>query len=395
MPKQPSYDWQPLQAQAENPIWITDNAQLASACARWQNLPLIALDTEFSRVETFYPVPGLLQVADDEACYLIDPLQVDDFGPFRAVLEDETIIKVLHSASEDLELFRHSYQVVPKPLFDTQVAAAFANWGFSMGLQRLVKHALEIDLGKAQTTSDWLQRPLTAEQIHYAALDVAYLPAIALCLIAELKQLQRLDWVVDECAYIAQQEDPDPEGYQYYRRFTQMSIRSDAQLAGLRDLTAWREQACRERNLCRPRVLKNELILEIVKRWPQNLETLARLGVWRRTLKEDGPSILACLAQAEESARRHPPLPIHLPLHVYWHKPVKKLLALGRERARELDIFPEILIRRKDIEKLINSRDEQGQFHLPLSLSGWRKSLIGDDLLSALQALDPKRESEC
>ena len=174
------YDWRRLEQAAASPVRIDDSATLANYCQQWLKQPLIALDTEFMRTETFYPIPGLIQVADEHQCYLIDPLQVDDMSPLVELLRAPEVLKVLHAGNEDIELFRHSYGVIPAPLFDTQIGAAFVGWGFSMGLQRLVAHALDVELGKGETTSDWLQRPLTPEQEHYAALDVAYLPVLAL-----------------------------------------------------------------------------------------------------------------------------------------------------------------------------------------------------------------------
>lgn len=382
----PGYLLSQLEASARQPVWIADNDQLAHYCQQWAELPLIALDTEFMRVDTFYPIPGLIQVADDHACYLIDPLSVTQMAPFAALLADTRILKVLHASSEDLELFRHHYGVVPEPLLDTQVAAAFAGWGFSMGLQRIVEKALQISLGKGHTRSDWLQRPLSEEQIHYAALDVAYLPAIAWQLKAELEQLGRYDWALDECHLLsASSRDSDPEGTHYYQRFTQLNISSPVKLAGLRDLTAWREQACRQRNLCRPLVLKNEALLKVIEAWPTSLTALDALGVLRRqNLKQDGQCILDILANAERSAEQAPPAPIHLPLHVYHSQTLKRLKAIGRDVAKQEQIMPELLIRRRDLEKLINSKDAQGRYHLPETLQGWRKALIGDRLLAAV-----------
>lgn len=375
-----------LELSAQQPIWIRENSQLLSHCERWSGLPMIAVDTEFMRIDTFYPLPGLIQIADDHACYLIDPLTVSDMSPLADLMANTQVIKVLHAASEDLELFRHYYQVVPEPLLDTQVAAAFAGWGFSMGLQRLVEKALHISLGKGHTRSDWLQRPLTDEQILYAALDVAYLPAIAWQLKSELEALGRYEWMLDECRLInLSSRDTDPDGVNYYQRFTQMSIRSPVTLAGLRDVTAWREQVCRERNVCRPHVLKNESIMKIIDAWPSSLSELSALHVMRpKQIKQDGKQILVILANAETSASEDPPAPIHLPLHVYHSETLKRLKAIGRDVAKQLNLLPELLIRRRDIEKLINSKDQQGTYHLPMTLTGWRKDLIGDRLLAAI-----------
>lgn len=384
-----SYQTALLEQSAQHPIWIVDNEQLVFYCLQWSSLPMIALDTEFMRIDTFYPIPGLIQIADDHACYLIDPTKVSDMSPLAALLANLSVIKVLHASSEDLELFRHYYGVVPDPLFDTQVAAAFAGWGFSMGLQRIVEHALQISLGKGHTRSDWLQRPLTDEQVLYAALDVAYLPAIAWQLKSELEALGRYEWMLDECQLLCMaSRDTDPEGMSYYQRFTQMGSCSSVTLAGLRDLTAWREQTCRLRNLCRPHILKNESIMNIVDAWPTSMTELAHLKLMRpQNLKRDGKTILEILSNAAESAEHSAPASIHLPLHVYHSDTLKRLKAIGREVAKTLNILPELLIRRRDLEKLINSKDQQGCYHLPITLMGWRKELIGNQLLTALKEI--------
>lgn len=384
------YHFGRLEQSAQQPIWIVKDAELKHYCDQWMKLSLIALDTEFMRIDTFYPIPGLIQVADQEACYLIDPLEISDMAPLAEVLANTDIIKVLHAASEDLELFRHHYGVVPDPLFDTQIAAAFAGWGFSMGLQKIVEKALQISLGKGHTRSDWLQRPLSEEQTLYAALDVAYLPAIAKQLTDELNALGRYEWMLDECQSLCHSSrDEDPEGLDYYLRFTQMNIRSASTLAGLRDLTAWREQTCRERNLCRPHVLRNEAIVTIIDTWPTHLKQLSDLRVLRpQHLKDDGKVILNILKQAQESAEADPPKPIQLPLHVYNSAALKRLKSIGKEIAKKENLLPELLIRRRDIEKLINSKDDQGGYHLPPSLQGWRKALLADKLLDALKKID-------
>ncbi|WP_417578843.1 ribonuclease D [Nitrincola sp.] len=392
-----AYKADQLELSARDPVWIRDAETLSNYCKQWAELPFIAVDTEFMRVDTFYPVPALIQVADEYHCYLIDPLSIDDMSAFAALLADVRVLKVLHAASEDLELFRHHYGVVPEPLLDTQVAAAFAGWGFSMGLQRILQHALDITLGKAHTRSDWLQRPLSDEQILYAALDVAYLPTIAIQLKRELEASGRYEWMLDECRMLGQaSRDNDPGGLEYYRRFTQLNISSEVTLAGLRDLSAWRENLCRERNLCRPHVLRNEHLLKIIECWPQNLEQLNALGLLRRqNLKTDGAAIIAVLSQAEASAQQNPPEPINLPLHIYHSATLKRLKAIGRDVAKQQQIMPELLIRRRDLEKLINSKDDQGHFHLPETLSGWRKTLIGDQLLKALETQQDARETAC
>ena len=162
----------------EAPVYVTDNAVLATLCEQWQQLPLIALDTEFVRVDTFYPRIGLIQVGDGFKNYLLDPLVLNDWSGFIALLSNPAVTKVLHSCSEDLVVFKDFFKQLPTPLFDSQRAAAFLGFGYSISYQNLVKEVLDIEVSKDQTRSDWTRRPLTEDQCNYAALDVAYLPAI-------------------------------------------------------------------------------------------------------------------------------------------------------------------------------------------------------------------------
>lgn len=157
------------------PIWIEQDTELAELCQRWRQQAAIAVDTEFMRTSTFYPIAGLIQIGDGKGCYLIDPLAIQDFTPLRDLLLDESVTKVLHSCSEDLVVFQRLLGIVPAPLFDTQIAAAFAGYGFSLGYAGLVKAVLNTEIPKEETRSDWLQRPLSVAQLKYAALDVAHM----------------------------------------------------------------------------------------------------------------------------------------------------------------------------------------------------------------------------
>ncbi len=168
--------------------WITSNTQLNERCAHWNTLPFIALDTEFIRVDTFYPIAGLLQVSDGVSTFLIDPLLIDDWQPLAQVFSNQQVVKVLHACGEDLEVFSLLTGALPVPLFDTQVAAGYLNIGFSMGYSRLVQHVLGIELPKGETRSDWLQRPLSDLQVLYAAQDTEYLVDVYQALLAQLSE---------------------------------------------------------------------------------------------------------------------------------------------------------------------------------------------------------------
>ncbi|SFG53904.1 ribonuclease D [Neptunomonas qingdaonensis] len=388
--KDDSYDWAVLEASAQQPIHITSNALLVEYCARWQTLPMIALDTEFQRIDTFYPIPGLIQIADDQYCYLIDPLSIDDLSPLSQVFSNPDVLKIIHAGSEDLELFNHTLGVLPSPIFDTQLAAAFIGWGFTMGLQRLLEHALDIQIGKGETTSDWLKRPLSPEQEVYAALDVAYLPAICLMQKTELESRDRLSWFVEESEVALQTAlDTDPDGREYYRRFSQMSAVSGFKLAALRDITMWREQQCRLRDTPRNWVLRNQTILSIINNWPRNSVELARTDEMRhKVVREEGEAILAILENAYSRGDNEEIIPINRPLPVFWNKRLKKLKAIARDVAGRLGIAQEILLRKKDLEALIRSGLDGQEYQLPDELNGWRREIIGLPLLAQLKQFD-------
>ncbi|MGY8869940.1 MAG: ribonuclease D [Pseudomonadales bacterium] len=388
--KKDSYDWPVLEASAQKPIHISTNESLVECCTRWQSLPMIALDTEFQRIDTFYPIPGLIQIADDQHCYLVDPLSIDDFSPLAEVFTNPDVLKIIHAGSEDLELFYHSLGVLPSPIFDTQLAAAFVGWGFTMGLQRLVEHTLDIQIGKGETTSDWLKRPLSQEQEVYAALDVAYLPAICKMQTAELESHDRYAWFAEESEVALKNAlDQDPDGHEYYRRFSQMWGLSDLKLTVLRDVSAWREQQCRLRDTPRNWVLRNQTILSIAQKLPNNAYELGRTeDIRHKVVRDEGEAVLAILSNAKESLEKSPVLPINRPLPIIWNKRLKKLKAVAREVAEKIGIAPEVLLRKKDLEALVRSGLETYDYQLPDELNGWRREVVGLALLDQLKQFD-------
>ncbi|WP_415885212.1 ribonuclease D [Neptuniibacter sp. QD37_6] len=387
------YSWKKLEVSAREPVWIRSEDVLVECCDKWRKLPVVALDTEFQRVETFYPIPGLIQVADDQCCYLIDPLEIEDFSALADFFADRSVVKLMHAANEDLELFLKMFGVLPTPLFDTQLGGAVLNWGFSLGLQRMLEQKLDIKLAKHETTSNWLQRPLTASQELYAALDVAYLPAIYQMQKAELDALGRYHWAEQENdALLAEALVDDVEGYSYYRRFTQMWNLPEHKMAALRDLTAWREQIARKRDVPRNRILRNQALLQIVEKWPRSLSELSRLDeVKKRILRTDGEAILGFLKSGQESAAKNSPAPIPKPLHFFWNKHIKKLKAIARRVAEEQNVAPEILLRRKELELLIRSGVDEGEYRLPEKITAWRQELLASQLLAELQKIEKLR----
>lgn len=363
------------------PIHVNNNAQLAELALRWRAAPLLALDTEFVRETTFYPIAGLLQLGDTEQQYLIDPLVIDDWTPLRELFATAAP-KVLHACSEDLELFYRLLDVAPQPLFDTQVGAALAGIGFSLSYQALVQTCLGVEVEKEQTRSDWVRRPLSAAQCHYAALDVAYLPAVFAQLAEQLTALGRFEWWREDGArtIAASRVQTAPE--QYYLKLGAAWRLQGPQLAVLQQLCNWREQQARERNVPRGRIVKDPQCIEIARCLPRTLSELGSVAeLHPQQLRHDGAELLELVAQARAlPGADQLPAP-EAPLPRDQADRLKQLRELVAARALDLNLAPEVLARKRDCELVLRT----GQ--LPDTLKGWREAEIGAPLLSLLQSM--------
>jgi len=174
-------------------IWVDTLDHLEEVCEHLESKKLLAVDTEFMRSNTYYPIAGLIQINDGEKNYLIDPVELSDLSPLESILVDDDIVIAIHAGSEDIEVFHHRLGFLPSQLLDTQIAGALCGTGFSLGFGNMVNTLLNVELPKTQTRSNWLARPLSVAQKNYAALDVEYLYQLALTLIDKLSQIKRLD----------------------------------------------------------------------------------------------------------------------------------------------------------------------------------------------------------
>ena len=366
--------------------WIGNNASLAQHCATWRRLPFVAVDTEFMRVDTFYPIAGLLQVSEGERAYLIDPLLISDWAPFADLLQDSAVIKVLHACSEDLEVFLRLTGSLPTPLFDTQLAAGYLNLGFSMGYSRLVQAVLNIELPKGETRSDWLQRPLSATQVSYAAEDVLHLAQVYGQLKAQLSA-EKSAWVLEDGAELVSHLRREADPQQAYREAKLAWKLSRQQLAVLQALCAWREEQARVRNQPRNRILREHSLWPLARTQPDNLVALARIeDMHPKTVRQDGEFILHLIKQAAATPAAEWPEALPEPLPLDAAALLKKLRAVGQREAERLQIAPELMLRKKTLEALLKTGYPNGPYQLPESLRGWRRELMGQALLDCLAA---------
>jgi ribonuclease D len=230
---------------------------------------MVAIDTEFRRRDTFFPQVALLQVCWGDEPYLIDPLQLDDLSALRAFLTDPSQTKLIHSASEDLEVFSHWLGVLPAPLFDTQRGAALLGLGAGQSYRALVAHFFDVDLPKDETQSDWLQRPLTDAQAQYAAQDVTYLHPMGVQLQNRAMELNRLDWVLEESARLR------PGGKPPIAKFKTAYRLPPEQQRVLAEVVDWREGEARHRDRPRSWILNDKIVTGVARSVPRSVRELA------------------------------------------------------------------------------------------------------------------------
>ncbi len=354
------------------PLWIESDETLAMAM---QDVgPVAAIDTEFQRTDTFFPLAGLYQICSGDKVWLLDPLAIKDFSPFVRVLEDPAITKIMHACMEDLELLWHCLGTHPRNIFDTQLAYAYVSTRYSIGLVGLIGTELGIALQQSHTRSDWLRRPLSSGQLHYAAEDVWYLPALYQRLVSRLEETGRLSWFVEDMKLHGVYEPEDPEVY-FQSVHRAWSLEAPA-LGRLQGLCAWRERAAREVNIPRRRVVPDEGLFELARRnqiSPRDLEDVMNPGTARRF----GAEIIRVHTQSSPVVE-----PLELPLTPGEGKRIKRLREVAVTQAERLKLAPELIARKRDLEGLFRHWREVGA--LSPVYSGWRREAVGEHLLAEL-----------
>lgn len=360
------------------PTLVATSEALNDCCRQCQAAEAIALDTEFVRTNTFYARLGLIQIYDGETIWLVDAPAVDDFSALIELFQNRSVTKVLHSASEDLEVFGQLLGVLPQPLFDTQIAVAFLGLGYSKGYSAVVGELLGVQLDKHETRSDWLRRPLTESQQHYAAEDVFFLLEVYRLVRTGLEESGKLAWMeedmIDTLRSAAVPESPED----YYRRVKGAWRLSASDMALLRRLTTWRELEAREKDRPRNHIVPDQVLLDFIQLKPTTINRLHGIdGFHSGAIRRYGETLMSLLREAPQLEVVEPPPP---PLD----REARKLLGSCRQQlgecAEEHHMAAELLARKKELEALVRSRLE-GRVALSGRLAqGWRKDIIGEDL---------------
>lgn len=355
---------------------VADDRALANAVAALG--ATVGVDTEFMRVRTYHPIPALYQLGGNAGVTLVDAQAPASFSALTGLLADAERTKVMHACSEDFEVIARQFDLRPANVVDTQIAHAFLTPRFSVSYAELVEHHLGITLQKHETRSDWLQRPLTREQLAYAREDAAHLLPVWERQRDALAAKGRLPWLTDEMRQLLAKPTPTPETcYQSFKGLGRLTRR---QLAVLRQLAAWREHHAQGRDLPRAWIARDDVLLAMAQREVLTADDLAQL-LPERAARRFAPAVLA--AHRKGLADEHPPEPAPKPLPRAANDVLKELRGVVQAAAERLGMAPELLGRRRDLVAAYRAFGERRA--LPAQFDGWRADILGAELQAVLE----------
>lgn len=356
---------------------VTTAPALAETCARLSAQPRIGLDTEFLRERTYHARLCLVQLASPDEAVCVDPLALPALAPLAALLAAAGTLKVMHASRQDLEVL-YPLAGLTRPVFDTQIAARLAGFPAQVGYAELARRLLGRELAKSHTRTDWSRRPLSREQIEYALDDVRYLLPIATELEGRLAQLGRLAWLTEELAALEETRSFVTEPDAAWERLRALRGLDPGRERLARELAAWRERRALEHDRPRGWILEDGALREIVLRVPRTAAQLAAISdLPAGVVKHSGTELLACVAAAGIPDPA-PPAPGRPQADPQRNALVRKLGAISQAVAAELNLVPEVLATRRDLEQLADGRRDGAL------LRGWRRSVLGERLLAAL-----------
>jgi len=342
-----------------------------------QSHSIVAVDTEFLREKTYNAKLCLVQLGIGDDQYCIDVLAIDDLSLLVSLFEDERILKLFHAARQDMEVIYQTLGVMPKPIFDTQLAAAFCGCDMQIGYGAIVLDRLGVDLPKTQSRTDWTRRPLTAEQIEYAGDDVAYLAALYEKAVQRLEEHGKVDWYWSE---IETYYDPaiyviDPA--LAYKRLSGGGLRIKQQYR-LKVLAQWREETAQKRDIPRTWVLRDDKLYDLATKKPKNEQEVVEMEVFgRKSVKYFAPEILQLMSEVnvgdDKIWRKVEPLTKEE--KALCTRMMKKMAGFSSEHK----VAQALLGTRRDIESLYRNRSSKKL------LRSWRKDLVGQPLLEFIR----------
>lgn len=354
-------------------LWCETNDAIGSWLADLSPGSPVYLDTEFMRERTFWPQLALVQVHDGQNIRLIDTPRISP-QVLAPLFSNHTL--VMHACSEDLEAIASFTGAYPAAIEDTQIAAALTGEDMQLGYQKIVQMLLGVELPKGATRTDWLKRPLSEEQLHYAEDDVKYLPEVADILRERLASRGRLEWWKEECARLLAQASREELPEDAWRGVKGAGLLPDEARAVLSVLAPWRNRMARERNLPKSFVIKDAQLLDLARARRSDRGMLADVGLHPKSIRRDGDTLIALVEEGRSVA---PPPPLPGPPDVSEKKLAKTLRGKVGQIADNVGLKPDVLMRRRWLESLIRHPEQ-----VPEPLTGWREEVVTKPLLELL-----------
>lgn len=371
---------------------IESDDALQQLLAQTATCEVVMVDTEFMRRNTFYPEVALVQLCfmsgdahsgvPDDMAWLIDPLTINDPTPLAALFKNPAVLKVLHSGSEDLEVFQRWLGVLPQPLFDTQRAAALLNIGFGIGYRALVHELCGVDIPKGETRSDWLQRPLTESQCEYAGLDVTWLLPVWRELHTRCARQNKLPWVLADGSDATRALGTEND--ECYKRIKTAWKLNRRQLGNLAAVCRWREDTAKRRDKPRGWIIDDATCFRLALDEPDSMAALGKIDdIPSQVVRRYGEELLELLHAQRSASEDDLPAPLSAPLNAKQREQVKSMKSRVRDIATSLSIAPEVLLQSKDYDLLL--REASGEvIEPPAHWLGWRQQIVFAPLRQAL-----------
>jgi len=356
---------------------ITNNEDLKAICQQASKSDVIAVDTEFKRETTYYPKACLIQIATKDLTACIDPFEISDFEPLKAILYSPDITKIFHAGRQDLEIFYFLFDKIPTPIFDTQIAATLLGFADQVGYGNLTKKMLNIELDKSLTRADWEKRPMSKKQIEYAANDVIYLLKIYHLQIQQLKETERLNWLKKDFDFLSNENLYKPSPNDAWKKIKNYNRMNKVQRCIVYKISQWREEVALKRNRPRTFIIKNQSIIDIANQKPTNLNELEEIrDIHPNLIKRDGQKLIELIEKAstmQESDCPHAKKPIIL--NSDQTLLLSSLQTVIQLNAKKHKIDSSYLCTKKELEKVILHEEDAALLH------GWRYELAGKDVV--------------
>lgn len=363
---------------------ITTTEALAAFCARLAAHDFVTVDTEFLRETTYWPELCLIQMAGPEDDGIVDPLaQGIDLQPFYDLMADTSVVKVFHAARQDIEIIVNRGDLVPHPIFDTQVAAMVCGFGDSISYDQLVSRITGAHIDKSSRFTDWSRRPLSDKQLDYALADVTHLRDVYAELLGRLTAEGRGHWVADEMAVLESRSTYEIDPADAWRRL-KMRVRKPIELCVLQHIAAWREREARSRNVPRGRILKDDALYEVAQQQPKTEDALGRLRTiprgWERSAQ--GVKLVEVVSQALETPKEElPRLPRQRQAPEGAQAAVELLRVLLKLTVERENVAAKIIATADDLEAIAAHGDDADVG----ALKGWRRELFGERALKLIR----------